>query len=175
ALIFVTRSHSFCFLERPSVYLMIAFVVAQLVATFISVYANWGFTRIRGCGWHWAGVAWVWDIVWFIPLDFVKIGMRRLISRYVVAKAPPQPGAEIAADTGLRRLSTIQSMGASYYESRTRPYESGAFNFGRRMIAKGEALFTKSGKSLRMNKNELQRFQSVQTQRVSQVLSRQHE
>ncbi|KAI9481408.1 MAG: HAD-like domain-containing protein [Benjaminiella poitrasii] len=53
ALIFVTRSQSWFFLERPSLLLMCAFVFAQLIATFISVYANWGFTRITGCGWSW--------------------------------------------------------------------------------------------------------------------------
>jgi H+-transporting ATPase len=50
-LIFITRSQSWFFMERPSVLLMCAFIVAQLVATFISVYADWGFTQISGCGW----------------------------------------------------------------------------------------------------------------------------
>jgi H+-transporting ATPase len=59
-LIFVTRSRGFFFMERPSIMLMCAFVVAQLVATFIAVYANWGFTKIYGCGWSWAGIVWIW-------------------------------------------------------------------------------------------------------------------
>ncbi|KAG1393727.1 hypothetical protein G6F58_012258 [Rhizopus delemar] len=54
ALIFITRSRGFFFTERPSIMLMCAFVVAQLVATFIAVYANWGFTELKGCGWNWA-------------------------------------------------------------------------------------------------------------------------
>lgn len=58
-LIFVTRSQSWFFMERPSLLLMAAFIFAQLIATFIAVYANWGFTDIRGCGWTLAGIAWV--------------------------------------------------------------------------------------------------------------------
>jgi len=64
------------FTERPSLILVCAFGVAQLVATLISVYANWGFTNIRGCGWHWAGVVWVWNIIWFFPLDLIKFSLR---------------------------------------------------------------------------------------------------
>ena len=77
ALIFVTRSRSFFFLERPSLILVFAFMVAQMIATFIAVYANWGFTGIHGCGWHWAGIVWIWNIVWFFPLDFVKVSERQ--------------------------------------------------------------------------------------------------
>ena len=44
ALIFVTRSRKFFFMDRPSLILVTAFAVAQLVATLIAVYANWGFT-----------------------------------------------------------------------------------------------------------------------------------
>ncbi|CAF3475959.1 unnamed protein product, partial [Rotaria sp. Silwood2] len=54
ALIFITRSHGFFFTERPTLLLVAAFVITQLSATLIAVYANWGFTDIRGCGWSWA-------------------------------------------------------------------------------------------------------------------------
>ncbi|CAF4909544.1 unnamed protein product, partial [Rotaria socialis] len=47
-------------------------MIAQLVATFIAVWANWDFTNIKGCGWNWAGVVWIWNIVWFFPLDGIK-------------------------------------------------------------------------------------------------------
>jgi hypothetical protein len=71
--IFSTRARLFFFMSRPSYLLMGAFVVAQLIATFIAVYANWPFTAIRPTGWGWAAVAWVWSIVWFLPLDIFKI------------------------------------------------------------------------------------------------------
>ncbi|CAF4685268.1 unnamed protein product [Rotaria socialis] len=55
ALIFTTRSQSFFFTERPTMLLIIAFVVAQTASTLIAVYADWGFTNIIGCGWSLAG------------------------------------------------------------------------------------------------------------------------
>ncbi|CAF3927872.1 unnamed protein product [Rotaria sp. Silwood2] len=76
ALIFVTRSRSFFFMERPSIILVAAFGIAQLVATFIAVWANWSFTDIQGCGWKWAGIVWIWNIIWFFPLDLVKFALR---------------------------------------------------------------------------------------------------
>jgi H+-transporting ATPase len=54
-LIFVTRSRGFCYTERPTSLLIAAFVITQLCATLIAVYADWGFTDIHGCGWSWAG------------------------------------------------------------------------------------------------------------------------
>ncbi|KAI9264010.1 plasma-membrane proton-efflux P-type ATPase [Helicostylum pulchrum] len=51
-LIFITRSRGWFFTERPSMFLIGSFIIAQLVATFIAVYADWGFTQIEGCGWH---------------------------------------------------------------------------------------------------------------------------
>ncbi|CAL9749028.1 unnamed protein product [Musa acuminata subsp. burmannicoides] len=80
ALIFVTRSRSWCFVERPGLLLVAAFVVAQLVATFISVYASWGFARIHGIGWGWAGVIWLFSIVTFFPLDILKFIIRYTLS-----------------------------------------------------------------------------------------------
>jgi H+-transporting ATPase len=77
ALIFVTRSHGFFFMERPSVILVTAFAIAQLVATLIAVYANWSFTNIQGCGWAWAAIVWVWNILWFFPLDWVKVKQKQ--------------------------------------------------------------------------------------------------
>ncbi|KAJ6956813.1 hypothetical protein NC653_038886 [Populus alba x Populus x berolinensis] len=69
ALIFVTRSRSWSFVERPGLLLVSAFVVAQLIATLIAVYANWGFAHIKGCGWGWAGVIWLFSLVTYLPLD----------------------------------------------------------------------------------------------------------
>ncbi|KAG0473515.1 hypothetical protein HPP92_014895 [Vanilla planifolia] len=80
ALIFVTRSRSCCFLERPGLLLVGAFIIAQLVATFIAVYANWGFAKIKGCGWGWAGVIWLYNLVFFFPLDLLKFATRYILS-----------------------------------------------------------------------------------------------
>lgn len=74
ALIFVTRSQSFLcvgapglsltlgsFMERPSVALMGAFALAQLVASIIAAFGDWGFTEVAGVSGGWIGIVWVWN------------------------------------------------------------------------------------------------------------------
>ncbi|XWS72594.1 hypothetical protein CRYUN_Cryun02cG0053300 [Craigia yunnanensis] len=80
ALIFVTRSRSWSFVERPGLLLLGAFIAAQLVATVIAVYASWGFARIQGIGWGWAGVIWVFSVITYIPLDILKFIIRYSLS-----------------------------------------------------------------------------------------------
>ncbi|KAJ4828400.1 ATPase 11, plasma membrane-type [Turnera subulata] len=80
ALIFVTRARSWSFVERPGLLLVGAFGVAQLIATLIAVYANWGFAAIEGVGWGWAGVIWLYNIIFYLPLDFIKF-----ITRYALS------------------------------------------------------------------------------------------
>ncbi|KAA8541969.1 hypothetical protein F0562_023121 [Nyssa sinensis] len=80
ALIFVTRSRSWSFVERPGLLLVTAFILAQLVATIIAVYANWGFARIHGIGWGWAGVIWLYSLVFYFPLDIFKFFIRYALS-----------------------------------------------------------------------------------------------
>ncbi|KAE9600547.1 putative proton-exporting ATPase [Lupinus albus] len=80
ALIFVTRSRSWSYAERPGLLLMVAFLIAQLIATIIAVYANWGFARIKGIGWGWAGVIWLYSIIFYIPLDILKFIIRYALS-----------------------------------------------------------------------------------------------
>ncbi|KAL0357516.1 UNVERIFIED_CONTAM: Plasma membrane ATPase 1 [Sesamum calycinum] len=80
ALIFVTRSRSWSYVERPGLLLVAAFVIAQLVATLIAVYANWSFAAIEGIGWGWAGVIWLYNIIFYIPLDIIKFFIRYALS-----------------------------------------------------------------------------------------------
>eukprot|EP00268_Persea_americana_P010691 TRINITY_DN1435_c0_g1_i7.p1 TRINITY_DN1435_c0_g1~~TRINITY_DN1435_c0_g1_i7.p1 ORF type:complete len:263 (-),score=39.15 TRINITY_DN1435_c0_g1_i7:308-1000(-) len=84
ALIFVTRSRSWSCAERPGLLLARAFIAAQLAATLIAVYANWGFARIKGVGWGWAGVIWLYSLVSYLPLDLIKIFVRNVLN----GKAP---------------------------------------------------------------------------------------
>ncbi|TKY48903.1 Plasma membrane ATPase [Spatholobus suberectus] len=51
ALIFVTRSRIWSFVERPGLLLVTARIIAQL-----------GFARMKGIGWVWAGVIWLYSI-----------------------------------------------------------------------------------------------------------------
>lgn len=60
ALIFVTRSHGFFFMERPSAALFFAFCLAQLVSSIIAAYGDWGFTEIQSISGGWIGIVWVW-------------------------------------------------------------------------------------------------------------------
>ncbi|KAM3404082.1 hypothetical protein ACQJBY_007275 [Aegilops geniculata] len=80
ALIFVTRSRRWCFQERPGLWLCFAFVVAQIIATVIAVYCNLPFAHIRGIGWGWAGVIWLYSIITFIPLDLFKFAIGYALS-----------------------------------------------------------------------------------------------
>ncbi|KAH8955055.1 hypothetical protein BDL97_08G114800 [Sphagnum fallax] len=80
ALIFVTRSRSWSFVERPGLLLMSAFVIAQLIATFLAVYANWGFAQVQGIGWGWAGVIWLYSLIFYLPLDPIKFVIRYILS-----------------------------------------------------------------------------------------------
>ncbi|XP_004507873.1 plasma membrane ATPase 4-like [Cicer arietinum] len=80
ALIFVTRSRSWSFVERPGMLLLIAFFIAQLIATLIAVYANWTFAKVQGIGWGWAGVIWLYSIVFYFPLDVMKFAIRYILS-----------------------------------------------------------------------------------------------
>ncbi|KAE8696142.1 Plasma membrane ATPase [Hibiscus syriacus] len=73
ALIFVTRSRSWSFIERSGLLLVVAFVLAQLVT-------NWGFARIKGISWGWAGVIWLYSLVFYFPLDVLKFGIRYSLS-----------------------------------------------------------------------------------------------
>ncbi|KAJ1735003.1 hypothetical protein H4217_000454 [Coemansia sp. RSA 1939] len=183
ALIFVTRAQGFFFMERPSVFLMCAFVLAQFVATIITVYASWGFTEIRSAGWHWAGAVWIWDIVWFVPLDFIKFGMAGIIRRFAAASNPPAPGMPVSSDQvelarqrtrmsveaaqNVTRISTIPSRGASYYAPNMHDHVSHRRNFGARV----KHMITKTGKRLNMDNTELRRLQSTQAQAASRVLT----
>ncbi|KAG6754001.1 hypothetical protein POTOM_042009 [Populus tomentosa] len=80
ALIFVTRSRSWSFVERPGLLLVVAFIIAQLIATLIAVYANWSFAAIKGIGWGWAGVIWLYNIIFYFPLDLIKFFIRYALS-----------------------------------------------------------------------------------------------
>uniref|UniRef100_A0A0E0DPW0 Plasma membrane ATPase n=1 Tax=Oryza meridionalis TaxID=40149 RepID=A0A0E0DPW0_9ORYZ len=80
ALIFVTRARSWFFVERPGLLLVGAFLIAQLIATLIAVYANWPFAKMKGIGWSWGMVIWLFSIVTFFPLDIFKFAIRYFLS-----------------------------------------------------------------------------------------------
>jgi len=50
------------------------------VATLIAVYANISFAKIRGIGWGWAGVIWLFSLIFYVPLDIIKFTVRYALS-----------------------------------------------------------------------------------------------
>uniref|UniRef100_A0A0E0K7H4 P-type H(+)-exporting transporter n=1 Tax=Oryza punctata TaxID=4537 RepID=A0A0E0K7H4_ORYPU len=76
ALIFVTRSRGWSFLERPGLLLMAAFVIAQLIATVLAAIVTWEVASFRGIGWRWAGAIWMYNIVVYLLLDPMKFAVR---------------------------------------------------------------------------------------------------
>merc|ERR1712129_126721 len=77
--IFSTRARLFFFQSRPSAWLISAFFVAQLIATIFAVYVDFGAVATSGpIGWGWAAVVWVWSLVWYAPVDLVKIAASSL-------------------------------------------------------------------------------------------------
>jgi magnesium-transporting ATPase (P-type) len=73
ALIFITRSHGFFFMERPSVALFGAFCLAQLISSIIAAYGNWGFTEIEAVEGAWIGIVWVWVNIFVSCLHFIPL------------------------------------------------------------------------------------------------------
>ncbi|TMW57784.1 hypothetical protein Poli38472_014387 [Pythium oligandrum] len=88
ALIFVTRTagaNVWFFTDKPSSLLLIAFVFAQIVASAIGWVGFGGYPVSRdaviGCGFGYTLIAWIWSIVWHIPLDILKFGINYMISK----------------------------------------------------------------------------------------------
>jgi H+-transporting ATPase len=50
------------------------------IATLVAVIPTIGFAHIRGVGWGWAGVIWLYSVVTFLPLDAFKLAIRYALS-----------------------------------------------------------------------------------------------
>ncbi|KAI1318967.1 plasma membrane H+-ATPase [Mortierella claussenii] len=159
ALIFVTRSHGFSYIERPSLILVVAFVFAQLIATLIAVYANWGFTQIHGCGWGWALAVWVWNIIWYFPLDFIKFGLHYYFKPTLKSVQETQQELQLARTRSTR----------SFYSSHFDRYSNQPRNFSRKNSI-GNPL-TADGKSLGVSSHEMRRFSTIQAAQASSALA----
>ncbi len=119
ALIFVTRSHSFSFLERPSVALMGAFCLAQLVSSIIAAFGDWGFTDVRGISGGWIGIVWVWNIIWYFPLDLVKFAMKYSLIAWLQKRKAAKVAAALPEHEGGAPMRRTQSRHESLYVSGT--------------------------------------------------------
>jgi H+-transporting ATPase len=160
ALIFVTRSHGFFFMERPSFALLGAFCIAQLVSSIIAGYANFGFTKIHSISGGWIGIVWVWNIVWFIPLDWIKFAMKGTVIKFLRNRRLQQIAQPTVEGVPITRT---QSRAASIHES----MYSNRVSFIKRAVRK-----VGFGQKISMKPEELQRFSSIQAQRVGATLAR---
>ncbi|KAG7448713.1 plasma-membrane proton-e [Guyanagaster necrorhizus] len=162
ALIFVTRSHGFFFMERPSAALFFAFCLAQLVSSIIAAYGDWGFTKIHSISGGWIGIVWVWNIVWFFPLDYIKFGMKATVIKYLRERRARQVAAAPHDAEGIpitRTQSRVASINESLYSNRVSFIKRAARKVG-------------FGGRISMKPEELQRFSSIQAQRVGATLAR---
>ncbi|TFK22120.1 plasma-membrane proton-e [Coprinopsis marcescibilis] len=161
ALIFVTRSHSFFFMERPSFALLGAFCVAQLISSIIAAYGDWGFSNIHSISGGWIGIIWVWNIVWFIPLDWIKFAMRATIIKRLHAWEQRRLSRKVAAAAGGLQpsVSRVQSIHESLYSNRT--------SFIRRTMHR-----LNIGKKVSVKPEELKRLSSIQAQQTGATLAR---
>jgi len=158
ALIFVTRSHGFFFMERPSTALLGAFCLAQLVSSIIAAYGDWGFTNIQGVSGGWIGIVWVWNLLWFFPLDWIKFAMKATVIKYLRERRQKQQAA--VPKTGDVPLSRTHSRAASLYSNRT--------SFLTRVTRKvgfGQH-------APKMSEGELRRLGSIQAQQSGATLAR---
>jgi len=164
ALIFITRSHSFFFMERPSFALMGAFCIAQLISSIIAAYGDWGFSQVTGISGGWIAIVWIWNIVWFFPLDLIKFGVRFAIKSWNARKGdgPPNAQKRIDAATGIPLVRT-QSRAASIHES----LYSNRVSFLTRAQRK---VGLKKGTSI--DPNELRRVGSLQARTAGATLQR---
>ncbi|KAJ3565529.1 hypothetical protein NP233_g7572 [Leucocoprinus birnbaumii] len=163
ALIFVTRSHSFFFMERPSVALMCAFVIAQLVSSIIAAYGNWGFTQIEAISGGWIGIVWIWNIIWFIPLDWIKFAMKATVIKSIRKRREAKMAEEAARAAGGVPIHRTTSRATSIHES---------LYSNRVSFIKRAARRVGLGGKVSVKPEELQRFSSIQAQRVGATLAR---
>jgi len=78
--IFITRSRTLSFLDRPGVSISVAFLIAQIVASVIAAYGLDNYNGFGGAGWGYVAVAWTWACIWYLPLDLIKFAGFSLVN-----------------------------------------------------------------------------------------------
>ncbi|KAM0749736.1 plasma membrane ATPase [Meredithblackwellia eburnea MCA 4105] len=161
ALIFITRSHGWFFMERPSAALFGAFLIAQLISSIIAAYGDWGFSAVKGVSGGYIGITWIWNIVWFFPLDLIKFGTRAIIKMYndKRGKGPGSAIKHVIGDDG-ETISRTTSRHESMYGNRV-----GFIKRAQRSVGLG-------GKKVSISGAELQRFSSHQAGSAGAALAR---
>ncbi|KAG8989761.1 plasma membrane H+-ATPase [Tulasnella sp. JGI-2019a] len=163
ALIFVTRSHGVFFMEKPSGPLMAAFCIAQLVSSIIAGFGNWGFTDIRAISGGWIAIVWVWNIVWFVPMDFIKFAMKATVIKSLRERKAQMGRTVCLSPDGAplpRAQSRVQSIHESLYSNRVG------------FIQRATRRVRFDDNAPKMSANEVQKFGSIQAQHTGTVLAK---
>lgn len=100
------------------------------------------------------------NIVWFLPLDLIKFGMKATVIKWIRERHNRAHMKETAEGVPITRT---QSRAASIHES----LYSNRVNFIRRAARK-----VGFGQKVSMKPEELQRFSSIQAQRTGATLAR---
>ncbi|CED82490.1 plasma membrane h()-atpase 1 [Phaffia rhodozyma] len=159
ALIFVTRSHGWSFMERPSVALMLAFCLAQLISSIIAAFGDWGFTNVQSISGGWVGIVWVWNIVWYFPMDLVKFAMKYTVIAWLRKRSAAKAEAIAQLENGAPMQRTV-SRHESLYSNRT-----SFLNKTARRVGLGNS-------KVSMSAAEQQRFGSAQAAQTGATLAR---
>ncbi|KAJ6507883.1 plasma membrane ATPase [Mycena vitilis] len=95
ALVFNVRSERSFFTDRrPSILLLGVFCGAQIISSIIAAYGNWEFAQVCSVDAGWIALVWIWNIIWFLLLDCVKLGIGcvlryfELPTQYEVRRTP---------------------------------------------------------------------------------------
>jgi H+-transporting ATPase len=109
-------------------------------------------------------IAWQ-NIIWFVPLDGIKFGMKATVIKYLrnrhqmATAAATRASAEGGGVPMIRAPSRVASIHESLYSNRT--------SFIRRAARK-----VGFGQKIRVKAEELQRFGSIQARHTGQTLAR---
>ncbi|OAV95125.1 H+-transporting ATPase [Puccinia triticina 1-1 BBBD Race 1] len=155
ALIFVTRSHSWFFMERPSLALLGAFCIAQTVASLLAVFGTMEFSAVQAIPVSWVVVAWVWNLVWFLPMDLIKFATRAVLKKY----RSRQVKLAVTELTPAARQSTTGSL----YNNRMSFIQRAEQSQSLRRSVHGQ---------VRTNERDLRRFSSAQVITTGAALKR---
>ncbi|POW22312.1 hypothetical protein PSHT_01442 [Puccinia striiformis] len=162
ALIFITRSHSWFFMERPSMALVGAFCIAQTIASLLAVFGTMEFSSVQAIPLSWVAVAWVWNLIWFLPmvlpigifLDLIKFATRAAIKKFRSRQVKPRSTPEKAT------VSARQSTTGSLYNNRMSFIQRAEHSQQLRRSVHGQVQTTE---------HDLRRFSSAKSSALAQL------
>jgi H+-transporting ATPase len=140
---------------------MLAFCLAQFISSIIAGFGDWGFTDVHHISGGWIGIVWVWNIVWYFPLDLVKFAMKFTVIKALQKRKAAKALAAHPVDATGEPIRRTQSRHESLYSNRA-SWLSRSIN----RVGLGK------GQKINMSKNELNRFSSIQAQQSGAALQR---